>query len=58
MAAKREARRNVAYLDSLSRTPDLWQARLVSLRELQLTSGVELSALMASILDKAFKGEL
>jgi len=34
------------------------QARLTSLRELQSASGEELSALMASVLDKAFKGEL
>jgi type I restriction enzyme S subunit len=41
----------VAHLDSV-------QARLASLRELQSASGEELSALMPSILDKAFKGEL
>ena len=52
-----EQRRIVAYLDSI-------QARLashkgmISLRELQSASGEELSALMPSILDKAFKGEL
>ena len=34
------------------------QAKVNGLRELQLASGEELSALMPSILDKAFKGEL
>jgi hypothetical protein len=33
-------------------------AKVDALRELQVTGGDELSALMASILDKAFKGEL
>ena len=48
---------DVAYLDSI-------QARLVShkgmisLRELQSATGEELSALLPSVLDKAFKGEL
>jgi type I restriction enzyme, S subunit len=46
-----EQRCIVVYLDSI-------QARLASLRELQSASGEELSALMPSILDKAFKGEL
>jgi type I restriction enzyme S subunit len=41
----------VAYLDSV-------QARLVSLRELQSATGEELSALLPSVLDRAFKGEL
>ena len=44
-------RRIVAYLDSV-------QARLASLRELQSATGEELSALLPSVLDKAFKGEL
>ena len=44
-------RRIVAYLDAL-------QAKVNALRELQSASGEELSALMPSILDKAFKGEL
>jgi len=35
----------------------LW-ARLASLRELQSATGEELSALLPSVLDKAFKGEL
>jgi type I restriction enzyme, S subunit len=34
------------------------QAKVNALRELQSASGEELSALMPSILDKAFKGEL
>jgi type I restriction enzyme, S subunit len=41
----------VAYLDGL-------QAKVNVVRELQSASGEELSALMPSILDKAFKGEL
>jgi len=50
MAAKREQRRIVAYLDGL-------QGKVNALRELQSASGEELSALMPSILDKAFRGE-
>jgi len=46
-----EQRRIVAYLDGL-------QAKVNALRELQSASGEELSALMASVLDRAFKGEL
>jgi type I restriction enzyme, S subunit len=46
-----EQRRIVAYLDSI-------QARLASLRELQAETGEELSALLPSVLDKAFRGEL
>jgi len=46
-----EQRRIVAYLDSV-------QARLESLRELQSATGEELSALLPSVLDRAFKGEL
>ena len=46
-----EQRRIVVYLDDL-------QAKVNALRELQSASGEELSALMASILDKAFKGQL
>lgn len=34
------------------------QAWLASLRELQSAMGEELSALLQSVLDKAFKGEL
>lgn len=49
--ALEEQRRIVAYLDSV-------QARLASLRELQSQSGEELDALLPSVLDKAFKGEL
>ena len=33
------------------------QARLVALRELQSATGEELSALLPSVLDRAFKGE-
>jgi len=40
-----------AYLDSV-------QALLASLRELQSAAGEELSALLPSVLDRAFKGEL
>jgi type I restriction enzyme, S subunit len=46
-----EQRRIVAYLDGL-------QAKVNALRGLQSASGEELSALMPSILDRAFKGEL
>jgi hypothetical protein len=34
------------------------QARLASLRELESQTGEELDALLPSVLDKAFKGEL
>jgi len=46
-----EQRHIVAYMDGL-------QAKVNVLRELQSASGEELSALMPSVLDKAFKGEL
>ncbi len=46
-----EQRRIVAYLDGL-------QVKVNAVRELQSASGEELSALMPSILDKAFKREL
>jgi type I restriction enzyme, S subunit len=46
-----EQRHIVAYLDD-------FQAKVNVLRELQTESGKDLSALMPSILDKAFKGEL
>lgn len=46
-----EQRRIVAYLDSV-------QARLASLRELQSQAGEELDALLPSVLDRAFRGEL
>jgi type I restriction enzyme, S subunit len=46
-----EQQRIVAYLDSV-------QARLASLRQLQSAAGEELSALLPSVLDRAFKGEL
>ena len=46
-----EQQRIVVYLDGL-------QAKVNALRELQSASGEELSALMPSVLDKAFKGKL
>jgi type I restriction enzyme, S subunit len=46
-----EQRRLVAYLDGL-------QAKVNALWELQSASGEELSTLMPSVLDRAFKGEL
>ena len=39
-------------------TLDSVQARLASLRELQSATGEELDALLPSVLDRAFKGEL
>ena len=56
-----EQRRIVAYLDGLPPTlrfGDLRQAKVNALRELQSRRGEELSALMPSVLDRAFKGEL
>ena len=41
----------MTYLDGV-------QARLVAVRELQSAAGEELSALLPSVLDRAFKGEL
>jgi type I restriction enzyme S subunit len=46
-----EQRRIVANLDNV-------QARLAPLRQLQSQTQEELSALLPSVLDKAFKGEL
>lgn len=43
--------RIAAYLDDL-------QAKVKALRELQSATGEELSALLPSVLDRAFKGEL
>lgn len=48
---KQEQYRIVAYLDGV-------QAKLESLRQLQEQTAAELDALLPSILDKAFKGEL
>lgn len=48
----------MAYLDSFSLTRDLRQARLASLRELQSQAGEEMDALLPSVLDRAFRGEL
>jgi type I restriction enzyme, S subunit len=46
-----EQRRIVAYLDDL-------QAQVFTLKHLQADTQAELDALLPSILDKAFKGEL
>lgn len=46
-----EQRRIVAYLDSL-------QSKIDALKKLQADTAAELAALLPSILDKAFKGEL
>ena len=46
-----EQRRIVAYLDSL-------QSKVDRLKHLQAQTHTELDALLPSILDKAFKGEL
>jgi type I restriction enzyme S subunit len=46
-----EQRRIVAYLDDL-------QAQVDTLKALQANSAAELDALLPSVLDKAFKGEL
>jgi restriction endonuclease S subunit len=53
-----EQGRIVAYLDGLPPNGDLRQAKVNALRELQSASGEELSALMTSILERTFKGEL
>jgi type I restriction enzyme S subunit len=46
-----EQRRVVAYLDAL-------QTKVDALKKLQSETAAELDALMPSILDKAFRGEL
>jgi type I restriction enzyme S subunit len=46
-----EQRRIVAYLDDL-------QARVDALKRLQAEAAAELDALLPSILDRAFRGEL
>jgi hypothetical protein len=56
--SRHKHRRIVAYLDSFPLSRDLRQARLASLRELQSQTGEELDALLPSVLDRAFKGEL
>ena len=53
-----EQRHIIAYLDGLPPIGDLRQAKVNALRELQSASGEELSALMPSVLDRAFKGTL
>ena len=48
-----------AYLNGLPPNGDASrQAKVNALRELESASGEELSALMPSVLDKAFTGEL
>jgi len=44
--------------EGIMATMDSVQARLASLRESQSATGEELSALLPSVLDRAFKGEL
>jgi type I restriction enzyme S subunit len=51
LAPREDQRRIVAYLDAQ-------QAGLDTLRKLQAETAAELGALLPSILDKAFKGEL
>jgi type I restriction enzyme S subunit len=46
-----EQRRIVTYLDDL-------QAKVDTLKQLQTETAAELDALLPSVLDKAFKGEL
>jgi hypothetical protein len=53
-----EQRHIVAYLDGLYPDGHLRQAKVNALRELQSASGEELSALMPSVLDRAFRGGL
>lgn len=48
---KGEQRRIVAYLDDL-------QAKVDSMKRLQAETAAELDAMLPSILDRAFKGEL
>ncbi len=48
----------VEYFDSFSLRRDLRHAWLALLRELQSATGEELDALLPSVLDRAFKGEL
>jgi len=52
-----EQRRIVAYLDGLPPIGDR-QAKVNALRELQSQSQEELDALLPSVLDRAFRGEL
>jgi hypothetical protein len=46
-----------SYQRHIGACPDGLLAKVNALRELQSASGKELSALMLSILDRAFKGE-
>ena len=54
----READLIGAYLDSPPPAEDLRSERVNELRRLQAESQVELDALLLSVLDRAFKGEL
>jgi hypothetical protein len=62
MILRSEQQLTVAYLDGLQAKVNgfLLAAKRLGddVRELQSTSGEELSALLPSVLDKAFKGEL
>ena len=51
MAPPEEQRRIVAYLDDL-------QAKVDSLKRLQAGTAIELNAMLPSVLDRAFKGEM
>lgn len=55
-----EQRRIVAYLDSFPLARDLRQVRLAPRKGviLQSATGEELGALLPSVLDRTFKGEL
>ena len=48
----------ILYMNWIKIYLDNAQARLASLRELQSATGEELPALLPSVLDRAFKGEL
>jgi hypothetical protein len=48
----------VIYLDDMHPDGRLRQTKIKALRELQSATGEELSALLPSVLDRAFKGEL
>ena len=53
-----EQRRIVAYLDGLPPVGDLRQVKVNAVRGLQSQTQEELDALLPSVLDRAFKGEL
>jgi type I restriction enzyme S subunit len=54
----KEQRRIVAYLDGLSERVNELPAPVLSGRRLQAESQEKLDALLPSVLDRAFKGEL